>query len=267
MTVPSNADTMTTNPKILKMCVAGKRKKGWSDEQFAHEFIVVHAEITKATAEKTPSLLGYRQILAIPKPRISALNLDHSTWDSQAVLTWSSIEELSSLLKSEQYRANAGNHIFTEPEIVGSLCQVAGEFTFDQVGYSSQESRFMVFVYIPRATKGSREQVPEHEVARRLEDIKRIGAGTGLLRYEINRDVTPSDPGQLFDGTPFINCEWGAMGVTEQYWFKDEDTASVFFADEARVQALLAVPSSLDAANCIAVAGKETVLVSKQIVS
>ncbi|PKY07887.1 hypothetical protein P168DRAFT_331187 [Aspergillus campestris IBT 28561] len=254
---------MANNPKIIQMCVAGQRKKGWSDEQFVHEFTVVHAEITKATAQKTSALLGYRQILAIPRPKISALNLSQSTWDSQAVLTWSSIEELSSLLKSEGYRANAGNHVFTEPNIVGSICQVAGEIMFDPVGYSSQESRFMVFVYIPRATRSSRERVTEEEVAQRLDSIRRIGAGTGLLRYVINRDVTPSDPGQLFDGTPFINGEWGVMGVTEQYWFKGKDTAEAFFADEARVETLAEVPSSLDSESCVAVAGEETVLVSK----
>ncbi|PLB34862.1 uncharacterized protein BDW47DRAFT_111389 [Aspergillus candidus] len=254
---------MSNNSKIIQMCVAGQRKKGWSDEQFAHEFTVVHAEITKATAEKAPALLGYRQVLAIPRPRISAFNMNNSTWDSQAVLTWSSIEELSSLLKSEGYRANAGNHVFTEPDIVGSISQVAGEFVFDPVGYSSQESRFMVFVYIPRATRSSRELVTEQEVAQRLDNITKIGAGTGLLRYVINRDVTPSDPSQLFDGTPFTNGDWGVMGVTEQYWFKDEDTASAFFADEARVDALMKVPSSLDGKSCVAVAGQETVLVSK----
>lgn len=254
---------MSNNPKIIQMCVAGQRKKGWSDEKFVHEFKVVHAEITKATAQKTPALLGYRQTLAIPRPRIAAFNLGYSKWDSQAVLTWSSIEELSSLLKSEGYRANAGNHVFTEPDIVGSLCQTAGEFMFDPVGYSSQESRFMVFVYIPRAVRSSRELVTEEEVAQRLDSITSIGAETGLLRYVINRDVSPSDPGQLFDGTPFITGDWGVMGVTEQYWFKDENTAEAFFADEARVEALNKVPSSLDSTSCVAVAGQETVLVSK----
>lgn len=257
------------------MCIAGERKRGFTDEQFVHEFAVVHAQITKASAEKTPPLLNYRQVLAVPKPKISVFNMDHqhaTCWDSQAMLVWSSVDDLSSVLKSEGYRANAGKHIFTEPPKLGSICQVAGDLMLDPVGYHNindssrqeQQSRFMVFVYIPRASKESWKLVPERDLTQRLDTISRIGPRTGLMRYIINRDVGPSDPSRLFEGTPFISCEWGAMGATEQYWFKDEETARGFFGDETVREALVVFPSSLDGKSCISIAGKETVLVNKR---
>ncbi|KAM7202897.1 hypothetical protein V8F33_002555 [Rhypophila sp. PSN 637] len=258
---------MAKNPKQIKMCLAGERKKGYSDEKFIHEFSVVHAAITKASAEKTPPLLGYRQILAIPKPKISIFGTDRSTWDSQAILVWPSIDDLSSTLKSEGYRANAGKHIFTEPPRLASICQVAGEFTFNSATVNSiieHDSSYMMFVYIPRADKSSRDPaLTDQEVAQRVEAISKIGARAGLLRYVINRDVGPSDPHEVFQGTPFINCEWGVMGVTEQYWFKDEEAATSFFADEAVVEVLGQLPSSLDGTGCVGIAGRETVLVDK----
>ncbi|KAK4214839.1 hypothetical protein QBC37DRAFT_420324 [Rhypophila decipiens] len=261
---------MANNPKQIKMCLAGERIKGFSDEEFAHEFSVAHAAITKASAEKTPPLLGYRQILAIPKPKISLFGTDKSTWDSQAILLWSSIDDLSSTLKSEGYRANAGKHIFTEPPSLASICQVAGESTFDSATANSiieQDSSYMMFVYIPRADKthkSSRDPaLTDQEVAQRVEAISKIGAGTDLLRYVINRDVGPSDPHEVFQGTPFISCEWGVMGVTEQYWFKHEEAATSFFADEAGTELLGQLPSSLDGTGCVGIAGRETVLVDK----
>lgn len=271
---------MTENQTPIKMCIAGERKRGFTDAQFIHEFTVVHAQITKASATKTPPLLNYRQILAVPKPSIhpifSSSTTDHqsqhatTSWDSQAILEWSSIGDLSSVLKSEGYRANAGKHIFTEPPRLGSICQVAGDLMLDPVSYQQQDQEqlhFMVFIYIPRASKTKTNRdllIPEPDLAHRLDTISRIASQrTGLMRYVINRDVGPSDPSQLFDGTPFITCEWGAMGATEQYWFKDEETARDFFEDGTVREALTVFPGSLDGKGCVCIAGMETVLVSK----
>ncbi|KAM7189702.1 hypothetical protein V8F20_010042 [Naviculisporaceae sp. PSN 640] len=255
----------------IKMCIAGRRIKGYTDEKFTHEFSVIHAGITKASAQHTPAMLGYRQILAIPKPEISIFNNDNNNtdWDSQAILVWSSIDDLSALLKSEEYRANAGRHIFTEPPKLGSICQVAGELVFNTAecgDLSGKESAFMVFVYIPRANNRSLIPVTEQQISQRVDAIARVGAGSrkGLLKYVINRDIGPANPEEVFAGTPFITCDWGAMGATEQYWFRDEEAATAFFADEEVKEAILdTLPGSLDGKGLVAIAGRETVLVGK----
>lgn len=83
-----------------------------------------------------------------------------------------------------------------------------------------------------------------------------------MLRYVLNREVTPSNPTEFFKDTQFENRDWDKM---EQYWSRDEQSAVEFFADSARVKALQILASSFDPQRTISVTGKKiSVLVKGQ---
>lgn len=262
--IPPVPGSILRNPTTVKLVMASKRVKGWPDEKFIQEYQVVHADMTRQAAQFDPLLLGYRQVLAVPKPMHTYFGKDAGDWDCISQLSWSSMAALSSHLKAPDYQAHAAKHVFTEPQTLGSVCQAVGEIMLDPVTYEKRNPGFIVFAYLSKQAANIREQVPEKDLEQRLATVAKAAAGTGLLRYVINRDISPSDPTAFFRGTPFMQGGWGETGATEQYWFANAAAASTFFADGDRKKALVELPSSLSGESSLFIAGNESVVFSKR---
>jgi hypothetical protein len=150
--------------------------------------------------------------------------------------------------------------------MVGSLNQLIGDIMFDPIRYDKRKDAVIALIFIPRNAsvlpKGS--QLSKDDVALRLDTIRKAGAGTGLLRYVLNHDVTPDNPQEFFDNTPFVDGSWGDIAAFEQYWFANEDDAAQFF-EKSRKAVLESLPPSLDSSSLISAWGTEVNVVKKDV--
>ncbi|KAJ5959261.1 Peptidase S15/CocE/NonD C-terminal [Penicillium vulpinum] len=260
--IPPVAGSSLSHGKSIKMIILANRIKGWTDEKFLGEYLKAHGGMTEQLSHMVPFLRAYTQVAGVPRTAVKTFCTEQSRFEIASILAWSSLSKLGGSFKHPSYKATAGQHIFADPKLVGSLSQAFADIVFDPVLFKARQDSFEVIVCLGKASK---QTVSDADLQSRSDVLKELGSGTGLLRYVLNRDVTPSNPAEFFKDTPFKGGDWGTMGAMEQYWFRDENSAVDFFADPARVQALQSLPSSFDPQLTISVTGKETRVFAKDL--
>ncbi|KAJ5761284.1 Peptidase S15/CocE/NonD C-terminal [Penicillium odoratum] len=260
--IPPGAGSSLCHGKTIKMALLANRVKGWNDEKFLEEYLQTHAGMTAQVSNMVPFLRAYTQVAGVPKASVETFSTDQSRFEIASILGWSSLAKLGSSFKHPGYRASAGQHEFADPELAGSLSQAFEDIMFDPVLFKDRQDSFKVVVFLAKA---SEKNVSDYDLQSRSDALKELGSGTGLIRYVLNRDVTPSNPREFFKDTQFENGDWGNVGAMEQYWFRDEQSAVEFFANSTRVQALQSLPSSFDPQRTISVTGREVSVVAKDL--
>ncbi|KAF2008962.1 CocE/NonD family hydrolase [Aaosphaeria arxii CBS 175.79] len=265
--LPPVSGSALESKKPVKMSLVARRVRGWTDEQFLSEYTGKHAEMTKAMASMVSVLRNYTQVVCCPPPRTERIKPSvYAPWDCMTTLAWSSLDGLWGSLQAPQYKASAGKHVFTDDESVGLLSESFIDFNFDPSQFLKRSSGYMVSLLL--ATSVSRETDElnlTEDLAARAETIKQVGAGTALLRYVLNRAITPPDPAGFFAGTPFSGFDWLTMGAMEQFWFPDLESINEFFRDTKRWETFQELPPSFNWDNSLLMIGKENVVVNKDL--
>ncbi|RSL41201.1 hypothetical protein CEP53_012899 [Fusarium sp. AF-6] len=122
-------------------------------------------------------------------------------------------------------------------------------------------------VAVPRPAVRLSAQVAKNglggDLAARASSIVEASSGTTLLRYAMNKSVTPDDTNGFFANTPFLTADWTTMGAMEQFWFADVDGATAFLGDETRRRVLEDLPESFDLHKSVLLVGRENRVVNK----
>lgn len=263
--IPPVPQSALTTKRTVKWSMAAKRVQGWSDEKFISEYTGVHAKMTAMLGARVPALRSYTQVVAVPKSEIAsniALGTGASDWDCNTTLGWSSLSAIASSFHNPEYIASAGKHIFTDPLVMGSLSETYQDIVFDPITYEGRKEAAQVFVYLPKSALFSAEKL-KVDLDDRFDSITRCGSGTGLLRYVLNRDITPDDPKALFKDTVFIEGQWGQIAATEQYWFSDLVAATAIFSDSSIATEFRNLPASFDDKNTSVIIGRENIVFGK----
>ncbi|KAI8256500.1 hypothetical protein K4K53_007017 [Colletotrichum sp. SAR 10_77] len=250
---------------LIKMTIAGRKIPGWEDSKFLQEYVGVHAAMTTQIAAAVPILRKYTQVIAIPHEPIDKLpNGGHPPWDMASTLEWTSLDDLYQSFQAPEYKASAGSHKFAdEASQVGVLSKAVEEITFDPTGFEKRGSTATILqVFLAR---NGVQALSEESLASRVAKIKKIVAGSDLLRYVANRPVTPSDLVTFFKGTPFAETDWSSTELMEQYWFPTREAAVAFINDESKHSTLFSdLPISLAAETSFGIVGKENRVVEKE---
>jgi hypothetical protein len=260
--IPPVTGSALRHGKTVKMTLLANRFRGWTDERFLEEYLKIHAGMTEQVSNMVPFLRSYTQVTGVPRPAVETFCTEQSRFEITSILGWSSLSKLEGSFKHPGYKSSAGKHVFADPEIVGSLSQAFEDIVFDPVLFKTRQDSLKVVILLAKA---SGKTVSDNDLRIRSDALKECGAGTGLLRYVLNRDVTPSNTTQFFKDTQFENGDWGNIGAMEQYWFQDEQSAVDFFEDSARLQALQSLPSSFNPQRTISVVGKENCVFAKDL--
>ena len=262
-TLPPVKGSSLHHGRTVKMSMLANRVQGWPDEKFVTEYTGVHADMTKQLSQFVPFLRSYTQVVGVPRPFMNTFCVNQSGFEVATVLGWSTLAKLEGSFHHPSYKAGAGNHVFTDPSVIGLLSQVFEDVVFDPILFETRQNAFEVVVFLPKSSVA--QKIPKMDLSTRAEVVRNIGQGVGLLRYVLNQDVTPEDPAAFFKDTPFEHADWRSIGAMEQYWFASENDALEFFGDIARLQALKELPLSFDQSRTISVAGKEVVVFTKDL--
>ncbi|OAL54674.1 hypothetical protein IQ07DRAFT_596165 [Pyrenochaeta sp. DS3sAY3a] len=209
-----------------KLIVGAVRIPGWSEEQFVSAYTGDHANMTRQVASKVPTLLGYTQVVACEE---SVKRVMGSSWDACTILSWASVRALGASLSHPEYIQTAKDHVFAdESKIFGSVCEAAAEVVFDPVRYQNRQDAVQVVRFLPQGS-GAPSSEPD-DFDRQVERVRQRGETARLLRYVLNRDITPANAGQaLFADSPFQSGDWNSTAAVEQYWFASAEDAASFF--------------------------------------
>ncbi|CAJ2509292.1 Uu.00g143180.m01.CDS01 [Anthostomella pinea] len=265
--IPPVPNSYLEHRKPIKMSMLARRVKGWSDEKFIQEYTGVHAGMAKGVAAAVPTLRNYTQLVACPRSETEAAQVEAgSSWDCCTMLGWTSLEALWGSFQHPQYKATARSHVCVDEEdTIGILSQPFSNILFDPVSFEKRENGALPVVFPAKSSSYAGGDSYVSDLQARTAAIEKMGAGTSLLRYVLNRTVTPDDPKAFFAGTPFENADWNSVIGMEQYWFPSLSAAAAFCSDEAIKKAILTLPSSFDGGRTIVLAGKENVVVQKDI--
>lgn len=199
--IPPVTRSVLSTARTVKWSMAAQKVKGWSTEKFIQER-TINGHMTAGIAGSVPTLRNYTQLIASADHN-STSSQGQVNYDCNHVLGWSSLRAIKGLFKQPQYIVSAGRHIFTEPDFVGSLSQAYRQVKFDPVTYEARKSAVLACVYLPKSSSFSPSNLESDKDAR-LDSVAKNSPGTGLPRYVINRDVTPIDWKDLFDGAQFV---------------------------------------------------------------
>ena len=247
--------------KPVKMTTFATRIKGWSDEKVIQEYSAVNSS-TADFSQIIPYLRSNTQVLGIPGLSIKTFCTNQSDFEIANMTGWSSLAKLRGTFAEPSYKANAASQTLTEPNVVGSLSQAVHDVLFDPVFFKGRKHAFETVVFL--AKKPGQLLAPLGDLAARFQEVKHVSKGTKLLRYVINRDITPDDATEYFKGIAMLEkAEWGAIGAMEQYWFPDKQSARDFFDDPARLHALQKLPAFFDEKRTISITGGEKQVFSK----
>ncbi|KAF5235502.1 hypothetical protein FANTH_11694 [Fusarium anthophilum] len=164
------------------------------------------------------------------------------------------------------YKASGGRHSFVdESTSVGILAQSVQDVLLDPIGFErrSRESAVEMTISLARNRSILDKDQLSSDTATRATAFMEASRGSGLLRYVMNRCVTPKDIDDLFAGTPFLTADWGTYIALEQFWFADMAGAELFVENETVKRALRSLPESFDLDGSLHFVGHENRVVER----
>lgn len=148
--------------------------------------------MTKQLSHILPIPRSYTQDVGVPKT-------------TATILSWSSLTKLEGSFKNPGYKVGAGKHGFTDPVLSGSHNQAFDDVLFDLVAFIGRQGAYEVVVFLPKTSTES--TISDGDLQNRSQAVREIGQGGGLLRYVLNRDITPPNPAEFFKDTSFENSD------------------------------------------------------------
>ncbi|KZL85929.1 family hydrolase [Colletotrichum incanum] len=267
--IPAVKNSYSQKNSLIKMTIACRRIPSWSEKRFLEEYTGVHAEMTQHISNGIPLLRNYTQVVGIPYVDVKGVPTGGlAAWDAVTTLGWTTLKGLWGSFQSPSYKASAGSHVFADiSSQTGILSQSFAEIMFDPTGFERRSKKAaMLLVLLAGSRVGAHSEPSEADLEARSNHIGKVGAGTGLFRYVLNRAVDPSDIRSFFEGTPFSTADWTTMAAFEQYWFSDRKSAIAFLAEDERSNKIFGtLPKSFDLVRSFAVIGDENIVVEKDL--
>ncbi|KAK7447235.1 hypothetical protein CaCOL14_011635 [Colletotrichum acutatum] len=264
--IPPVKEAYSQKRPLVKMTIACRRIPGWAEDKFLEEYTSVHAAMTKHISDVVPILRNYTQAVALPHSSVPGLpNGGLEPWDAVTTLGWTSLKGLWGSFQAPEYKASAGTHEFADTSAqTGILSQSFAESLFDPILFEKRGTKAaLLLVFLAKSQDAT---YTENDLTSRAASITELGAGTSLMRYVLNREVTPEDTASFFAGTPFATSDWHTMAAFEQYWFPDRASAAKFLSDKNKLETLFKkLPKSLDTEKSFAVIGEENIVVKKDL--
>ncbi|TID03848.1 Cocaine esterase [Colletotrichum higginsianum] len=267
--LPGFQNSFSRKKSWIKMTIACRRIPGWSEEKFLEEYTGVHAEATRHVSNVVPHLRNYTQVVGLPHVDVKGIPTGGlAAWDAVTTLGWTTLHALWGSFRNPAYKASAGNHVFTDSSAqTGILSQSFAEIMFDPIAFEKLGKKPAVLqVLLARSRAGAHSDPSEADLEARADHVGKIGAGTGLLRYVLNRAVVSSTVESIFEGTPFSTTDWTTMSAFEQYWFPDRESVISFLSENERSGKIFGtLPKSFDLTKSFAVIGDENIVVEKEL--
>lgn len=245
--------------KTVKVFLSGTRPK--SADVDVQAAVGIFGKKIEKIAETLPFLMATTTLITSPKGTLPALeaNADSAT---ATALGWSSFAGLQAIRHPAFATAVKPDLVPDNHKQIGSIAVAFSDVKFDPVGFVQRHDALVVLTYLPKAANFDPRQVAE-DLGERAQSLAKAGAGTTLLRYVLNMDITPPNHAQMLGGTLFETVEWGAVAAVEQYWFADEAAAEAFFSDDGRAKVLKTLPTSMDGSKMFSIVGKESTQLEK----
>lgn len=212
----------------MQLTILSDKLPTLSEEQFAHEFRVVHARETRTIATNLGIILQYVQGLALPtvgRPQLTNLPLEEGQYQSFAQLTWPSLEVLQGSFSTEDYRQSAAKHLFASPFrlfLTERAEAMSSPATFTEAGeYTTR----VVITVIPSDSDTTKFEDKWNQHAQWACTL-----GTVYTRYR----VIPLDQTRIrkiFDGTPFDSHLVATAGGYDEFMFQSQEDAVQFLAE------------------------------------
>ncbi|KAJ0312252.1 hypothetical protein COL516b_001326 [Colletotrichum fioriniae] len=264
--IPPVKEAYSQKRPLVKMSIACRRIPGWTEDKFLEEYTSVHAAMTKHISDVVPILRNYTQAVALPHSSIPGVpNGGLEPWDAVTTLGWTSLKGLWGSFQAPEYKASAGKHEFADTSSqTGILSQNFAESLFDPILFEKRGNKAaLLLVFLAKSQDST---YTEDDLTNRAASITEVGAGTSLMRYVLNREVTPEDTASFFAGTPFATSDWHTMAAFEQYWFPDRAAAAKFVSEKNKLETLFKkLPKSFDTGKSFAVIGDENIVVKKDL--
>jgi hypothetical protein len=229
--------TLCDSIDSMQLSILSDKLPTLSEEQFAHEFRVVHARETRAIAVNLGIILKYVQGLALPtvgRPQLTNLPLEEGQYQSFAQLTWPSLEVLQGSFSTEDYRQSAAKHHFASPFRIflterdeTTICSNVNGCSATSTEAGKDATRLVITV-IPGSLSDSDITKFEEKWDRHAQWVCNLGIS--YARYR----VIPLDQTrlrQIFDGTPFDSQLVTTAGGYDELIFQSQEDAVHFLAE------------------------------------
>lgn len=204
--------------------VSVTRIPDWTDEKFRHEYKVVHANMTRMGAKKTPAIRRYVQLENLQK---SVSGTESPGWDFVTCLTWPSLFVIYVGLQDPDYRKTAGNHIFCRLDQEGCLMSQMAQYTKrSESSEPEKDGPIQCLIYHKR--QDFNDEFSSEWFTERAAKLKSLAASDGRpQKYILWRDVTPRTE-NYFHNSQFSGGSWLQYKALETLIFADGNDALAF---------------------------------------
>ncbi|KAJ5389285.1 uncharacterized protein N7496_000353, partial [Penicillium cataractarum] len=219
----------------------------WTQEMFVHEYKVVHADMTRKGAEKSPVIRRYVQLENLRKS-VSGTETPH--WDYVTCLTWPSLFIINVGLQTPDYRETAGKHIFCRLDQEGCLMTQMDKYRkTHKPAKPAEVGPVQCLIYQIR--QNSKDEFSSEWFLERAAKLKSLSASDSRPReYTLWRDVTPKTA-NYFHESQFSGGSWLQYKALEKFIFEKEDDAvsflkehnhDIFGGESGRTQTVIGLP-------------------------
>ncbi|RGP64192.1 3-3-hydroxy-phenylpropionate 3-hydroxycinnamic acid hydroxylase [Fusarium sporotrichioides] len=199
---------------------------GWSDEKFAHEYKVVHANMTRQGKEKGAPTRRYTQYKNLYQqvPGTKQFVCAYVT-----CLVFPNLFLVHAGLQDPGYRATAGAHIFCRLDQQGCLARKISEFSKELHGPGKSCIRALLFHERCLETDECSENWLQERAAKFSTMVKSDDRAYGYILWQ---DMTPKNSQTLFRDSQFEAGRWNNFKAVEAFDFLDTATANTFLGQQ-----------------------------------
>ncbi|KAH8591631.1 FAD binding domain-containing protein [Bisporella sp. PMI_857] len=221
----STSDKIFDTSGEVTWFISVTRIPDWTEEKFRHEYKVVHANMTRKTAEHAPVIRRYVQL---QNSTTTIPGAERPPWDYVTCLTWPSLFIVHAGFKNPGYRATAGAHIFCRLDQEGCLVAQVAKFSKGRTEDKSDVGAVQSIIFHKRTN--ALDEFSEAWFTKRAASLRDLSASDDrILTYILWRDVTPKNTEHFFHDTQFSGGSWNQYKAVETFAFADEKSAASFF--------------------------------------
>ncbi|KAF5530118.1 3-(3-hydroxy-phenyl)propionate 3-hydroxycinnamic acid hydroxylase [Fusarium phyllophilum] len=197
----------------------------WTEEKFAHEYKVVHANMTRQGKEQGAPARHYIQyenlFEDVPGTKLAS-------WNYVTSLVFPNMFLVHAGLQDPGYRATAGLHIFCRLDQQGCLTRKILTYSKDQENPNSAAFRVLLFHERRLSTDDFSRNWLEERAARFSADAK---SNSRVRGYSLWQDITPKNSKYLFKDSLFEPGSWHNFKGVEAFDFANMPSAKDFLSE------------------------------------
>ncbi|CAG2006070.1 unnamed protein product [Fusarium graminearum] len=219
---------------------------GWSDEKLAHEYKVVHANMTRQGKEHGAPTRRYTQYKNLYQ---QVPGTKQAGWAYVTCIVFPNLFLVHAGFQDPGYKATAGAHHFCRLDQQGCLARKISEFSKGGIGSSKSIIRALLF----HERCSETDECSQDWVQERAAKIStRVKSDDRAYGYVLWQDMTPKNSKTLFRDSQFESGRWHDFKAVEAFDFLDTASANTFLREnmeditEGGKQTITAVVSDPD---------------------